>query len=104
MPENLKIKQRFKKATSLGDALKGLFENLGSSDKIYEFELARDWEKVVGKGIAQNSEPLQIKKGILFLKVKNSVWRNQLSFLSAEIIERVNLAAKKELVKKIMFH
>ncbi len=48
------------------------------------------WEKAVGPQIAAQSRPDIIKRDTLFVKVSSSVWMQQLHFLKAEIIGKVN--------------
>ncbi|MBI9072916.1 MAG: DUF721 domain-containing protein [Melioribacteraceae bacterium] len=45
----------------------------------------------------------RIEKGVLFLKVSNSVWRNELKFKSGLIIEKINHHFIDEIVKSVRF-
>lgn len=56
--------------------------------------LADLWEKAVGPQIAAQSRPGNLRKGILFVKVSNSVWMQQLHFLKEEIIGKFNVLEK----------
>lgn len=96
-------KKRISKVTNLEDGLKRLFKSLGTSDRIFEFQVLSDWEKVVGKEIADHSKPIEVRQNILYLKVPHSVWRNQLFYLSDEIVEKVNKRANKKIIYKIVF-
>jgi predicted nucleic acid-binding Zn ribbon protein len=46
----------------------------------------------------------RISKGILFVRVKTSAWRNELSMRKEEIIRRINAALGEEIVTDIKFH
>jgi len=47
------------------------------------------WKQTFGERIAARSEPEQLRDGILTLRVVSSVWAQELSLLSATIIERL---------------
>ena len=48
------------------------------------------WKKAVGKTIYENTTIKNIKNKVLTIKVKNSVWRNELVFQKKEIIQKLN--------------
>lgn len=48
-------------------------------------------------------KPQKIEKNILFLKVENSVWRNELRFKQEIMKERINKYFKEKIVKSIRF-
>src|SRR3989304_3060929 len=64
--------------------------------------LADVWEKAVGPQTAAQSRPVNLRKGILFVKVSSSVWMQQLHFLKEEIICKFNVLEKVS-IKDIRF-
>ena len=48
------------------------------------------WSKIVGHDIAAQSKPAELKYGILFLTVKNSVWSHHLSMMKIDIVAKIN--------------
>ncbi len=87
----------------LGTAVKQLVKDLGLSSKLEQYEAVNRWAEVVGARIAQETEPMRIEKGVLVVKVKSSVWRNELNLRKREIIERLNTAIGRQHVKDIRF-
>lgn len=61
------------------------------------------WDSVVGKTIAEHAQPSTIKKGVLVVKVSDSVWLQELEFKAKEIKERLNGKLQSEPIKKIRF-
>jgi hypothetical protein len=47
------------------------------------------WQRVIGERIASRSRPETLRDGVLTLRVASSVWAQELSLLSATIIERL---------------
>ena len=98
------LKTQKKSIKSIDTALDELIENLGIRKKLTELDAIYYWETVVGKQIAQMTEATRILKGILFVNVKTSTWRNELTLRKKEIIEKLNNYLGKDIVKDIKFH
>jgi len=47
--------------------------------------------------------PVKVERKILFLRVENSVWRSELNFRKALLIEKINSFFESDLVKGIKF-
>lgn len=62
-----------------------------------------NWAKVVGDRIASQSTPLRVRDSILFVKVQNASWRNELVFLKGNIIQELNQSVKANVLKDIVF-
>ena len=61
------------------------------------------WEEVVGEKIAGVAVPVKNKKGVLFVKVEDAVWRFELTRRKEEIITKVNEHSNKNTLKDIVF-
>ena len=61
------------------------------------------WEGVVGEVIAENARPAAFKGKLLLVHVISSPWLQELRFLKEDIIEKLNKAFGRELVKEIKF-
>jgi hypothetical protein len=77
-------------------SLAAVREVVESSDVIVHFfEIFQNLEKVV--------VPLSCEKKILKVKVENPAWRNELKFMEAEMIEKVNTFFKEQRINQIRF-
>ncbi len=83
--------------------LKTLYKNLGLEKCARDYKTVQVWANVVGPHINQVSEVEKIFNGILFVKVKNSAWRNELIFKKKLIMVQLNESIGKEMVKDIIF-
>jgi len=61
------------------------------------------WDETMGVTIAENARPEAFKGQLLVVQVTNSPWMQQLQFLKKDIIQKLNSALGKELVKDIKF-
>jgi predicted nucleic acid-binding Zn ribbon protein len=61
------------------------------------------WESSIEGQIAENAHPSAFKGQLLLVNVSSSVWVQQLQFLKADIIDKLNKAAGKEMVNEIRF-
>lgn len=78
-------------------------DGLGIRQKIAEYDAVLQWESIVGDHIARAATAVKIVKGVLFVKVKSSTWRNELALRKREIINTLNSALGEEVVKDIRF-
>ena len=61
------------------------------------------WDGVVGEKIAKHARPSSIKRGILLVKVTDSVWVQELEFMAETIKDSLNSKLQREAIKKIRF-
>jgi len=61
------------------------------------------WEDAVGEAIAANTRPAAFKGDLLIVNATSSSWLQQLRFLKAEIIQKINHALGDVPVKDIKF-
>lgn len=96
------FKTKFK---STGEVLKSLFDDRQSGGVVAEqflrWKLWMTWSDVVGKSIAEHTEPVSYYQGTLWIWVKNSVWLQQMTFLSESVIHTINRKFKAGYVKNI---
>lgn len=88
----------------LNELIFQFLESIGIKERVEEHFAFVYWDSVVGKEIARQTEPTKITRGILFVKVKDSVWRNELQYFKNEIIEKLNKRIGKKVVEDIKFY
>ena len=57
------------------------------------------WEEVVGKAVAKNCIPEEVKHGTLIIRALTPVWRNEIAIKKKEILEKLNTKLGKEIIK-----
>lgn len=88
---------------TIADLMPAVLEDLGLAERMREYEAIERWAGVVGRRIAAVTIPQRIDDGRLFVAVLRAPWRNELIFLKAELIARLNAALGGEIVKEIIF-
>jgi len=91
-------------AKQLNGLIYRFLQSIGIKDKIEENFAIVYWDAVVGKEIAKKTEPFKVIKGSLFVRVDDTVWRNELQFLKHEIIEKLNKKIGKNIINDIKFY
>ncbi|MCP4723884.1 MAG: DUF721 domain-containing protein [bacterium] len=91
------------KPEKLGGILKKLFSNIGIEEGLEQQDALLIWEEVVGEKIAKISKPESVKHGRLYVKILNSMWRQEVHYYKHEIIIRINEKLKREAIKDIIF-
>lgn len=87
----------------IGSALDELVNDLGIRKKLREYDAVIYWEDIVGSHIAKATEARRISQGVLYIKVKTSTWRNELTLRKKELIDKINSATSETVVKDIKF-
>lgn len=87
----------------LDDIVDEVYAVYGMKGVQEEHKALKVWQHVVGETIAKMTEVEKFVRGILYVRVHNPSWRNELSFRKKNIIGRLNEAIGKVLVKDIVF-
>lgn len=91
---------------SLGsEVLQRLFESGNSplSEQFLRWKLWARWGEFVGPTVAQNTEPVGLNRGVLYLWVKSSSWMQQLTFMKDPIRDTLNKKLGRPMIKNIRF-
>lgn len=84
-------------------ALGNLVQELGINKTLGEYTVITSWEKMVGERIAKVTRAQRIENGVLFVSVANAPWRAELTLRRQEILEKINSASGRQVVKEIRF-
>lgn len=87
---------------NLQQILNSLIKKYKLEEIIERSELIEKFEEVVGKQISSQAKIKDFQNGILKLEVENAVWKNEIFFLREQIIEKLNQAYGKSIVKQIV--
>ena len=71
-------------------------------DGLENIEVNNLWYETMKNGIANYTTDLTLKNGTLYIKLKSSALREELSYGKEKIIKLLNEKLKKNLIKKIV--
>ncbi len=80
-----------------------IVKSVADESAIDEYKALKMWTKIVGKRVANVTTPIKIISGKMIVKVKNSVWRNELVMLKEEIIRKYENKLGNKIIKDIKF-
>lgn len=90
------------KYISLGQAIENwVSQHSSNRKKIDEASVINNWKDFVGIYIAQHTQDVQIRNGILNIKVQSGVVRQELLILRAPLKEKINQKYGYELLHDI---
>lgn len=86
----------------VGDIIRKLMKNPKLSEKLDKLEAIDAWNEVIGKQLSKYITDQKIDKGILYVKLKSAVVRNELSYNKSEFINQINKKVGKQLLADIV--
>ena len=86
---------------SLGDAIDLFLQSNGIKEKSLVQRIITDWEKIMGKAIADHTESLWWNKGVFYVKVNHPVWKNELTMNRTRIKEVLNRELGASLISEV---
>ena len=87
----------------IGGALKKLIKKEGLENEINQQKAIDLWGDVVGQKIRENTEPVEVQFGVMIIKVKNSVWKQELQFQKEDMIKSLNKKLTKTTIRDLRF-
>ncbi len=78
-------------------------ENKHIDKKLIELQIARDWEKIMGRVIAKYTISVHIANDTLFIKLKSPMLKNELILQRELMLEKINACAGRIIVSKVAF-
>ncbi|UCB53496.1 MAG: DUF721 domain-containing protein [Candidatus Zixiibacteriota bacterium] len=95
--------RRARQPEKIGKVLTRTLKGLKIDRRVKEETTLLKWAEVVGERIASQTSPLRVKDSILFVRVENASWRNELVFLKGKIIKELNQSGRANVIKDIVF-
>ena len=92
-----------KDAAPIGEILKSVFEKLESGRTFTREDIEERWKELVGEPGFKHSRPVVFKKGILSVRVDNSVWLQDLSMKKRKILKGLQRELGKDKISDIQF-
>ncbi len=88
---------------SLQNVIFDVLKEFGLDKKARDYSLLTDWARIVGEKVAGATVAEKLEKGILTVRVKNAVWRYELTMQKASILEKIAAEYGTGLVRDIQW-
>jgi hypothetical protein len=92
---------RMSRPQEVSALLASIFGGKPAARLLKEIVIWQVWDEVVGPQVARRARPSAIRDGVLTVTVASGPWLQQLTFLKAEIISRLNEKVGEGLVREI---
>ena len=86
----------------LGEIIRKLMKNPKLAEKLDRLDAIDAWEEIIGAPLCKYITDQKISKGILYVKLKSAVVRNELSYKKSEFISQINQKIGKKLITDIV--
>jgi predicted nucleic acid-binding Zn ribbon protein len=83
--------------------LEEMLSQQGYLNTCREQEVTAKWPVIVGDRIAGLTECLNAENGILYVRVQNAAWRQELSFIKKEILGKIRDTTHCRTINDIIF-
>ncbi|MEQ3661459.1 MAG: DUF721 domain-containing protein [Flavobacterium sp.] len=94
--------KRFNEEQSIQDVLKNFISHNKLQDGIDKIEVKEVWFSLMGNGVANYTEEVELRKDTLYVKLTSAVLREELMFGREKIIKLINQEIGKEVVKTLV--
>ncbi len=91
------------KTQSIREVIEQYLREMHIDHKLREVALVGKWEDTVGKIIASKTNRIYIRNGILYVHIRSSVVKHELTMIREELVKSLNKQAGEELIKEIVF-
>lgn len=95
--------RKTKKPKLIGRSISSLLRNMGIEVKVKEHQAINEWNTIVGEKVGRVTKAQRVVDGIIFVKVKNSSWRNELIYMRQEILIKIDKTVGRGIIKEVRF-
>ncbi len=92
-----------KRLRQAGQLLPALLSQYQLAPKMRQYQALVKWGEAVGHTVAGHTAPLEVKRGVLHVRVDHPVWSHQLTLLKASLVEKINQSIGASVISDITF-
>lgn len=96
------MSKRHNDPLNISDALKEFVSENNLQSGLDKVNVAHEWEQLMGNGVNNYTTSVKLKGQTLYVQLSSSVLREELSYGKEKIINMLNEALGKELIKKLV--
>ncbi|MBD3345587.1 MAG: DUF721 domain-containing protein [Chitinivibrionales bacterium] len=95
---------RKSKPESITQILNSFLSEQGYLTACREYDVVRMWPEIVGEKIAENTQCTRAEDGVLYVRVPSAAWRQEISYLKKEILDKIEEKSGCSSIKEIIFY
>ena len=86
----------------LNEALKAFVDENKLQAGLDKIDVAHTWENIMGQGVNRYTESVDLKGEVLHVRLSSSVLREELSYGKTKIIQIMNEALGRSIIKSVV--
>lgn len=87
---------------TLKDAIQDFLKSENMDGKLSEINIINNWEKIVGRLIASQTQKIYFHDGKMILHIESPALKQELNYQRFKLVELVNKEAGRELIKDVV--
>ena len=95
--------ERNNRTLSFSDILPDVIDDLNLQETLFIENIRDKWESYVGRILSAHSKPDRLFRKILFVKVDHSVYANELSLHSGNILNKLKADFGPQVIESVRF-
>jgi predicted nucleic acid-binding Zn ribbon protein len=88
----------------IGAIVESFLSERGYLSVCREQDILREWPKIVGERIAEVSTCTRVEDGIVYVRIPEAAWRQEISYFKTDIIEKIKQKTQCTTVTDIVFY
>lgn len=92
-----------KKAEPVGDVVLTLLRQQGLEGPLNEYRIIQSWTDVMGPAIERYTRNVFVRNQTLFVQLASPVLRQELSMQKRELVQRLNMHVRAQVITDITF-
>lgn len=88
---------------TLKDALKDYFNLFQLNNRLHNARIQNHWAALMGANIAEQTQKVWVKNGVLYVTLKSATLKQELSFAKSKIVQRINEKLGEDHIKDVVF-
>ncbi|MFC3810439.1 DUF721 domain-containing protein [Lacihabitans lacunae] len=85
------------------DAFESFLKAYNLKSRFNETYLITYWEKIMGASIANRTEKIYVRNGVLFLRISSSPLRQELVLAKSKLMELLNAEIGEAIIQDVVF-
>ena len=98
----VKLNMRRNNINSIGEVIKKLISNNKLSKKLDVLNVLDVWNNIIGKDLEKYIKSTKLVDDKLYVKLRSSIVRNEMSYKKTQLIQRINKKLNKDFIKDII--
>jgi len=87
---------------TIGQVIKKLTKNNKLSKRLYVLNILDVWNNIIGKDLEKYVKSTKLVDDKLYIALRSSIVRNEISYKKTELIQRINKKLNKDVIKDII--